>query len=94
MTVFLVLLIIALASVDVILTNAILAKGGTELNPFNRFFLAKLGRKWWWAPKMAITLIVAIICAMLPYGWIPLLVFVLVQAGVNEWNVRTLRNMA
>ena len=44
--------LVALQVPDILSTNAILARGGRELNPVVRAFM-RLGR-WWWLPKVAV----------------------------------------
>lgn len=44
--------VVALQVPDIVSTNAILARGGREMNPIIRACM-RLGR-WWWVPKLAV----------------------------------------
>ncbi len=76
---------------DIVLTIIILKKGGKEINPFNRFFMEKLG-KWWGIPKFIIS--VAVIAMCVYFGLvIPLCAFTIVTMGVIVSNAIVLRKI-
>lgn len=79
-------LAIALMVADIYLTNRILAKGGTELNPLMRWCMDRLGDIWM-MPKVIVTLCVLAVLFTLPSP-IPMIVVCIIQGGIVLWNVK------
>jgi hypothetical protein len=74
---------------DIYLTERILAKGGTELNPLMRWCMDKLGDNWM-MPKVIFTLCVLAVLFTMPSP-IPLVVVCAIQGGIVLWNVKEYR---
>jgi hypothetical protein len=87
----LIAILLTFMAADVFITNAIINKGGKELNPVVRWFMDTFGA-WWFLPKIFVTA-----CAIAIFAYINLYTFGLifaniVYAGVLAWNIKELCN--
>ncbi len=62
---FIALMIVVVGILDVISTNASIAAGGSETNALIAAFMTQLG-SWWFLPKMAVHVFVALFVLWLP----------------------------
>jgi hypothetical protein len=53
---------------DILTTNRLISRGGRELNPVMRLAM-RLGKRWWWVPKLVIAGAGALILAASPDAW-------------------------
>ncbi len=88
------LLLVLLQIPDIWTTNRILALGGREMNPGVRL-LMRLGRRWWWLPKLAIALVAAWYMAVSgdPEGRVALIVCNVAYVLVVLSNLRQMKKM-
>jgi len=71
---------------DIYLTNRILAKGGTELNPLMRWCMDRLGDSWM-MPKVIFTLGVLAVFFTMP-SLAPLIAICIAQGVIVIWNAK------
>lgn len=84
-----IVILLILCYLDVMTTNAILGRGGKELNPLMVFFMAHLG-DCWWVPKAVMTIGVAWVTLIIGKPSV-LVIVIVIQALVVMWNLWQLR---
>lgn len=77
--------------IDIWTTNTIINRGGWEINPVMSWCMKVFG-KWWFIPKIILTIIGLVIFKMLNL-FVPGLIFVVVMYIITAiWNIKNLKS--